>query len=162
MWIWYVDDSNGGNLRSIIRQARQADIGTLFIKSGDGDDVWSQFNKPMVRRLQRAGLKVCGWQYIYGRRPIAEAGSPPAAKRRGADCFVIDAEAEYEGKYAAADWYIRELRRLVGPKFPLSLSPRFPYVHYHPGFPYSVFLGPGAATVQPAAGLLAHDRRFGA
>lgn len=146
MWIWYIDDSNGGNLRSIIRQARQADIGTLFIKSGDGDDVWSQFNKPMVRRLQRAGLKVCGWQYTYGRRPIAEARVAATAKRRGADCFVINAEAEYEGKYAAADWYIRELRRLVGPKFPLGLS-SFPYVHYHPGFPFSVLLGPGAATV---------------
>src|SRR5690606_21560985 len=43
MWIWYVDDSHNGNLRSIIRQARQAKIGTLFIKSGDGDDTWSQF-----------------------------------------------------------------------------------------------------------------------
>lgn len=146
MWIWYVDDSNGGNLRSIIRQARQAKIGTLFIKSGDGDDTWSQFNKPVVRRLQNAGLKVCGWQYTYGRRPLAEARVAATAKRRGADCFVINAEAEYEGKYAAADWYIRELRRLVGPKFPLGLS-SFPYVHYHPGFPYSVFLGPGAADV---------------
>ncbi len=146
MWIWYVDDSNNGNLRSIIRQARQAKIGTVFIKSGDGDDTWSQFNKPMVRRLQNAGLKVCGWQYTYGRRPLAEARVAATAKRRGADCFVINAEAEYEGKYAAADWYIRELRRLVGPKFPLGLS-SFPYVHYHPGFPYSVFLGPGAANV---------------
>ncbi len=71
MWIWYVDDSNNGNLRSIIRQARQAKIGTVFIKSGDGDDTWSQFNKPMVRRLQNAGLKVCGWQYTYGSRPLA-------------------------------------------------------------------------------------------
>ncbi len=145
MWIWYVDSSHGGNLRSIIKQAREAKIGTLYIKSGDGDETWSQFNKPMVRRLQRAGLKVCGWQYTYGRRPIAEARVGAVAKRRGADCFVINAEAEYEGKYAAADWYIRELRRRVGPKFPLGLS-SFPYVHYHPGFPYSVFLGPGAAT----------------
>lgn len=145
MWIWYVDDSHNGNLRSIIRQARQAKIGTLYIKSGDGDDTWSQFNKPMVRRLQRAGLKVCGWQYTYGRRPLAEARVAATAKRRGANCFVINAEAEYEGKYAAADWYIRELRRLVGPRFPLGLS-SFPYIHYHPAFPYSVFLGPGAAT----------------
>lgn len=145
MWIWYVDDSNNGNLRSIIKRARRAKIGTLYIKSGDGDDAWSQFNKRTVRRLQRAGLKVCGWQYTYGRRPIAEARVAAKAKRRGADCFVINAEAEYEGKYAAADWYIRELRRRVGRRFPLGLS-SFPYVHYHPAFPYSVFLGPGAAT----------------
>jgi len=145
MWIWYVDSSNGGNVGSIIRQARRAKIGTLYIKSGDGVNTWSQFNRPLLKRLHRAGLKVCGWQYVYGKRPLAEARVSAVAKRRGADCFVIDAEAEYEGKYAAADWYIRELRRLVGPRFPLSLS-TFPYGHYHPGFPYSVFLGPGAAT----------------
>lgn len=145
MWIWYIDSSNGGNLGSIIRQARKAGIGTLYVKSGDGDETWSQFNRNMISRFHRAGIKVCGWQYVYGDRPIAEARVSAAAKRRGADCFVIDAEAEYEGRYAAADWYIRKLRALVGPNFPLGLS-SFPYVHYHPGFPYSVFLGPGAAT----------------
>ena len=145
MWIWYIDSSNRGNLGSIIKQARRAKIGTLYIKSGDGTDAWSQFNKPVIRRFHKAGLKVCGWQYVYGRRPIAEAKISAAAKRRGADCFVIDAEAEYEGRYASADWYIRRLRALVGSRFPIGLS-SFPYVNYHPGFPYSVFMGPGAAT----------------
>jgi hypothetical protein len=59
---------------------------------------------------------------------------------------VIDAEAEYEGKYAAADLYLRSLRARIGAGFPLSLA-GFPYVDYHPAFPYSVFLGPGGATV---------------
>jgi hypothetical protein len=145
MWIWYIDSSNGGDLGSIIRQAKRAGIGTLYVKSGDGDDTWSQFNRPVIRRFHRAGLKVCGWQYVYGNRPIAEAKVSAAAKRRGADCFVIDAEAEYEGRYASADWYIRKLRALVGSRFPLGLS-SFPYVNYHPAFPYSVFLGPGAAN----------------
>lgn len=145
MWIWYIDSSNGGDLRSIIKQARQSRVKTLYIKSGDGTNVWRQFTKPMVRRFQRAGLKVCGWQYVYGDRPAQEAKVSAVAKRRGANCFVIDAEAEYEGKYAAADRYIRALRKRVGPKFRLSLS-TFPYNHYHQAFPYSVFLGPGAAT----------------
>ena len=145
MWIWYIDDSNGGNIGSIIRQARRAHIGTLYIKSGDGVDAWSQFNRPVVRRFHRAGLKVCGWQYIYGRRPIAEAKISAVAKRRGADCFVIDAESEFEGAYAAADWYIRSLRQRVGRRFPIGLA-GFPYANYHPGYPYSVFLGPGAAN----------------
>lgn len=145
MWIWYVDSSHGGNLGSIIRQARAAKIGTLYIKSGDGTNVWSQFTPAMVKRLKRAGIKVCGWQYTYGKRPVAEARVAATAKRRGANCFVINAETEYEGKYAAADRYVRELRRLVGPRFPIGLS-SFPYGHYHPAFPYSVFLGPGAAT----------------
>ena len=146
MWIWYVDASHGGNLSRIIKRAKKSKIGTLYIKSGDGTNVWSQFSSSMVDRLQRAGLKVCGWQYVYGRNPVGEAKVSAVAKRRGADCFVIDAETEYEGNYSGADRYIRKLRKLVGPKFKLSLS-TFPYANYHPGFPYSVFLGPGAATV---------------
>lgn len=144
MWIWYVSSSHGGDTREIIKQARRSKIGTLYIKSGDGTDVWSQFNKPLIRKFQKAGLNVCGWQYVYGDKPAQEAKVSAVAKRRGADCFVIDAEAEYEGNYSGADKYIRELRRRVGKKFPLSLS-TFPYVNYHPAFPYSVFLGPGAA-----------------
>ncbi|MCO5316294.1 MAG: peptidoglycan-binding protein [Solirubrobacterales bacterium] len=145
MWIWYISSSENGSLDAIIRRARRADVGTLYIKSGDGTNVWSQFTRSMVRRFQRAGLKVCGWQYVYGREPAREAAVSAVAKKRGADCFVIDAEAEYEGRYSQADRYIRQLRRRVGPKFKLALS-TFPYNNYHQGFPYSVFLGPGAAT----------------
>jgi hypothetical protein len=34
------------------------------------------------------------------------------------------------------------LRTQIGPAYPLGLT-SFPYVDYHPGLPYSVFLGPG-------------------
>jgi hypothetical protein len=40
----------------------------------------------------------------------------------GVDCFVIDAEAEYEGRYAAAQRYITALRAAVGKDFPIALS----------------------------------------
>ncbi|MBK5233200.1 MAG: peptidoglycan-binding protein [Thermoleophilia bacterium] len=145
MWIWYVDSSEGGDTAKIIKRARQSGIKTLYIKSGDGTDTWSQFNKHIVRRFHRAGLDVCGWQYVYGRGPGREAKVSAAAERRGADCFVIDAETEYEGNYSGADRYIRKLRGKVGNRFPIALS-TFPYGHYHPAFPYSVFLGPGAAS----------------
>jgi hypothetical protein len=36
------------------------------------------------------------------------------------------------------------LRFQVGPDYPIGLA-AFPYVDYHPAFPYSVFLGPGGA-----------------
>jgi Putative peptidoglycan binding domain len=58
---------------------------------------------------------------------------------------VIDAEGQYEGKYAAADRYIHALRARIGDEYPLSLA-GFPYVDYHPAFPYSVFFGRGGAT----------------
>src|SRR3954463_6504658 len=102
MWIWYVNQSNGGNVRSIANRAKAAGIETLFIKAGDGRKAWSQFNRGLVNKLHSYGLHVCGWQYVYGRWPASEAKVGSYAKRAGAECFVIDAEAEVEGKYAAA------------------------------------------------------------
>jgi hypothetical protein len=146
MWIWYVDQSQGGSVPAILRTAHRHHIGTVYIKAGDAGTRWDQFNAPLVAALHHGGLKVCAWQFVYGDAPEAEARVGAAAVRAGADCLVIDAEAEYEGKYAAADLYLRSLRARIGAGFPLSLA-GFPYVDYHPAFPYSVFLGPGGATV---------------
>ncbi len=144
MWIWYVSMSDGGDLSSIITDAHTYGVGTLFIKSGDGTGAWSQFNSQLVSTLHTAGLKVCAWQYVYGNNPTAEAQVGAAAVSDGADCLAIDAESEYEDKYVSAQTYIQTLRQLIGPNFPVALA-SFPYVDYHPSFPYSVFLGPGGA-----------------
>ena len=145
MWVWYVDRSHGGSVPAIVRQAKRAGIGTVYVKAGDGDGIWSQFSRRLVRALHRGELSVCAWQFVYGDRPVAEARVAAAAVAKGADCFVIDAEGAYEGRYAAADLYVRRLRAMIGARFPVSLA-AFPYVDYHPSFPYSVFLGPGGAT----------------
>jgi Putative peptidoglycan binding domain len=145
-WIWYVDQSNGGIVPSIIATAHRHQIGTVYIKAGDGTTTWDQFNPTIVAELHHGGLKVCAWQFVYGDAPAAEARIGAEAVAEGADCLVIDAEAEYEGKYAAADLYLARLRAAIGANYPLSLA-GFPYVDYHPAFPYSVFLGPGGATV---------------
>ena len=144
-WVWYVDRSEAGSIGAIVARAKRNDVGTVYVKSGDGDDYWSQFSRGLVQALHRAGLSVCAWHFVYGDQPLAEARVSAMAAQRGADCFAIDAEADYEGKYAAADRYVRALRARIGDAFPLSLA-AFPYVDYHPSFPYSVFLGPGGAT----------------
>ena len=87
---------------------------------------------------------MCAWQFVYGRNPKTEADRAAEAARAGADCTVIDAEGHYEGKYVSAQTYMTRLRRKVGPDYEVALT-SFPYVHYHPGFPYSVFMGPGGA-----------------
>jgi len=142
MWIWYVSRSSGGRLSRIATKAKRHGIRTLYIKSSDGGNPWSQFTHGLVRYFHDRGLRVCAWQYVYGNRPKAEARLGGAAVKRGADCLVIDAEAEYEGHYVAADRYIDKLRHRVGRHFPTALA-SFPYVDYHPSLPYSVFLGPG-------------------
>jgi hypothetical protein len=144
MWIWVLASTDGGNLASIVADAHRYGIQTLMIKSGDGTGIWSQFNPEVVSVLHANHLRVCAWQYVYGNHPAAEARVGAAAVHDGADCLVIDAEAEYEGKYVQAQTYISDLRSLIGANFPVGLA-GFPYIDYHPSFPYSVFLGPGGA-----------------
>jgi peptidoglycan hydrolase-like protein with peptidoglycan-binding domain len=145
MWIWYVSQSDGGNLVAIVAQAHAAGVSTLFVKSSDGStNYWSQFSAALVQQLHANGLRVCAWQYVYGTNPAGEAALGARAVSVGADCLVIDAEAEYEGKYGAAQTYIADLREKIGAAYPLGLA-SFPYVYYHTSLPFSVFLGPNGA-----------------
>jgi hypothetical protein len=77
---------------------------------------------------------------------VAQAAAAAAGVKAGADCFVIDAEAELEGRYREARQYVAALRQRIGDDFPVGFT-SFPYVDLHPLLPYSVFLGPGGATV---------------
>ncbi len=144
MWIWELPSSNGGNVGSIVARAKQYGIKTLYIKSSDGTGFWSQFSRSLVTELHEAGLKVCAWQYVYGVRPVVEANLGARAAMDGADCLIIDAESQYQGRYPAAQTYMTQLRKEIGKNFPVGLA-GFPYVDYHLSFPYSVFLGPNGA-----------------
>ena len=144
MWIWITSRSSGGSPAAIGAKARRYGVRAVYVKSSDGTNMWSQFTHSYVAALKAQGLRVCGWQYVYGRAPETEAKLGAAAVQRGADCLIIDAESEYEGRYAQADRYIRALRARIGSGFPVGVAP-FPYIDYHLGFPYSVFLGPNGA-----------------
>jgi Putative peptidoglycan binding domain len=144
MWIWVMAASAHGRVGALVANAKQLGIRTLFIKSSDGTSVWPQFNSSLVATLHANHLYACAWQYVYGQHPILEAEAAAAAVRDGADCLVIDAEVQYQGLYVQAQRYISKLRSLIGPNFPVALA-GFPWIDFHPSFPYSVFLGPGGA-----------------
>jgi hypothetical protein len=151
-WVWELE--RAGGVPAVVRQATTFGIRTVFLKSGDGTTYWRQFDAA-VGPLKAAGLRVCAWQYVYGRRPVAEARVAARAVRAGADCFVVDAESEYKARgrryegptYRAARRYMSELRRRAGREYPVALT-SFAYVDYHPGFPYSAFVeGPDGVDV---------------
>jgi peptidoglycan hydrolase-like protein with peptidoglycan-binding domain len=176
MWIWDLPKSEGGNLAAIIAKAQQYGVTTVFVKSADGiDDYNGQFTPALVSTLHAGGLRVCAWQYVYGNDPVGEANQAANAVRAGADCFVIDAESQYEGRYAQAQTYLSTLRAQIGLAYPLGMT-SFPYVDYHPKEPYSVWLGPNGAQVNlpqvywkdigdtvdaASAHTLAHNRIYG-
>ncbi len=144
MWIWELPRSDGGNLDVIAARAKAAGMGSVFVKSSDAASAWKQFTPALVAGLHARGLRVCAWQFVYGKDPLGEARAGAEAVRKGADCLIIDAETRYEGRYVAAQRFMAALRLAIGPDYPLGMT-SFPYVDYHPTLPYSVFLGPGAA-----------------
>lgn len=144
MWIFLLSQTYRGSLPRIVAKAKASGVRTLYVKSSDGTWFFRQFTPGLISYLHRNGIKLCAWQYVYGTRPYGEALLGARAARMGADCLVIDAESEYERKYVSADVYITTLRQQLGPSYPISLA-GFPYVHYHPSYPFSVFLRPGGA-----------------
>ena len=144
MWIWLTTRSEGGSATRIAARAKRSGLELVILKAGNERTQWTQLNPSFVGTLHAAGIRVCGYHFVYGRHPLAEARLSARIARTGADCLVIDAESDYKGRYREAELYVRELRRLVGPSYPIGLT-SFPYVHYHSTLPYSVFLGPGAA-----------------
>ena len=142
-WVWYLSQS-GGTPSQLAREAKRNGLDVVYVKSSDGTDRWSQFSPKLVRALHKRGIEACAWPYIYGNDPGREARLTAAAADAGADCIVIDAESEYEGRYREAYVYMQKLRRLVGDDYPLALA-GYPYTDYHPTFPYTVFFGDGGA-----------------
>jgi len=144
MWVWYTPKPS--RVDAMIAQLKRAHMSSVFIKSADGTTPWPQFNRQLVDRLHSAGIHVCAWHYVYGTHPRTEARVSALAYRAGAECMIIDAETEYEGRPRAAWYYTHELRSLTSSKWTIGLS-TFPYLKYHASFPYRVFLRRGAATV---------------
>lgn len=142
IWVWEL--SRVGGPAALARRAKTLGVRTVFLKSGDGARYWRQLDAA-IEPLHEAGLRVCGWQYVYGRAPIREARVLARAARSGADCLVVDAEGEFERRrsyagptHRAARRYMRELRRRVGRRVPVAMS-SFAYTDVHGAFPYSAF-----------------------
>lgn len=150
MWIWQMRKTDGGSVPRIAAKAKAYGITTVLIKAADGGDRWTQLTAGVVDELHAAGVKVCGWQYVYGHRPLAEGRvAAHVIQETGVDCFVIDAEIEYEtGRHRArsAREYLRAIRARVGKDYLLGFS-SFPWASLHSRLPYGVFLGPGGAQV---------------
>src|SRR5687768_15972230 len=73
MWIWYVNRAQRSRVKGIAGKACKRGIEVVLIKSGDAGTTWSQFSPGLVNALKAKGLRVCAWQFVYWRSPIAEA-----------------------------------------------------------------------------------------
>lgn len=146
MWIWNIPNTERGDPVAIGARARTADLSYVVVKAAHGTTRWSGFTPDFIATLHAQGLQVCGYQRVQTAAPTAQAKVFAAQVKLGADCAVIDAESELEGRYNAAKVYMKALRTGLGTSFPIAFT-SFPWIGYHPTMPYSVFLGPGGAQV---------------
>jgi hypothetical protein len=116
----------------------------VAVKCADGGDTntWSQFSPALVTQAHAAGLKIFGWGYVYGNPPTnvqAEINAALTCLDKGADGFIIDAEAEYEaaGQAAAAAQYCQGIRARYSNTFVAHMP--FVEISGHANFPYAVF-----------------------
>jgi Putative peptidoglycan binding domain len=129
---------------SVLAQtAGEGGVRTLLVKAADGSTAEPQFSASLVAGLRASGVTVCAWTFAYGLDPAAEAAAAIVAVHDGAQCLVVDAEGQYDGRYGPAQAFVKALRSQLGAHFPIGLAGQAEVLQ-HPTFPYSVFLGPGA------------------
>jgi hypothetical protein len=140
--LWVAQASATTPPAALAASASAANVHTLIVKAADGSTAEPQFSSGLVGALRGAGLNVCAWTFAYGLNPAVEAEVAVAAVHDGAQCLVIDAEGQYDGRYGAAQAFVKALRTQLGGRFPIGLAGQAEVLQ-HPTFPYSVFLGPG-------------------
>jgi hypothetical protein len=139
-FMWVLSRCEGGDPMAIADEAQRAGLSHVLIKVADGPYAFNHEANisGIVLALHRLGIKVWGWQYIYGYRPIEEAKI--GASRTisfDMDGFVVNAEREFKrlGMDAVARQYMRQIKEEFTIGFPIGLSSyRFP--RYHMAFPW--------------------------
>jgi hypothetical protein len=144
MWIWQIPNTERGDAVKIGARAKKNHIDFVVVKAAHGATPFPGYTADFVAALHAQGLKVCAYQRVLSTGGAAQARLLAAQTQLGADCAVIDAESELEGRYSVATAYMKTLRAALGTSFPIALT-SFPWIGYHPEFPYSVFLGKGGA-----------------
>lgn len=137
LWIWNLPRCFGGNLDTIIAKCKEVGLSYVLVKSGDGVNTWSQWNRNVVDKFHAAGLKVYSWTFVYGDNPVREAAVAMWSLDMGSDGHVFDAEGQYAGKYTQAETMMKAVRS-HSPNAFLAHSP-MPIIDYHSTFPYVQF-----------------------
>jgi hypothetical protein len=145
-YIWQISRIAGGNPATIAGFAQAAGIDHVIIKVADGKYTYGiskgvDLVPGLVGQMRARGIKVWGWQYVYGASPKAEADKAVArVKQLNLDGFVVDAEGQFkaDGMAIQAEKYMKQLRAGL-PNHVIALS-SYRYPSVHKAFPFTTFL----------------------
>lgn len=137
LWIWNIDDL--GTPEEVLAKINSLGIKDVCLKYHDGYG-GSGFKANFLKYapvLKNGGIKVGAWGYNYFNYTNQEADLIIESLNNGADYYIFDGEAEIEGKFAQTEKVVSRVRN-AKPNAILGYAP-FPYVSYHPQYPYSIF-----------------------
>lgn len=162
-WIWYISQATnklGGNVTSVtsiptlMSYYTNQGLKYIIVKAGQGStnfpsDAAPQFTTALVNEAHNKGLKIFGYTRSFGVNISGEISIATGAMAKGADGFVIDAEAEWEplaNRASLATQLCNGIKAAYPNRF-LAHSP-LPYISLHSAFPYKEF-GKGCDAVMP-------------
>ncbi len=92
----------------------------------------------MVKALQKVGIPVWGWHYVYGDNPSGEANvAIDRMNELRLDGYIINAEGHYKYKQSSASIFMQEIVKNISKPIGLS-SYRYPELHRE--LPWKEFL----------------------
>lgn len=148
VWIWQLNDIFAKDAAGkpivdydpIIQKCKDNNISSVYVKCGDGENTWEQWNQALVDAFHAAGIKIYSWSFVYGQDPLREAAIAMWALDMGADGHIFDAEDQFEKQAdpaTAAEAMLQAVRGHAPSAF-LAYSPE-PIIDYHIRFPYIQF-----------------------
>lgn len=147
-WVWYISECGG--VPGIIAACKKTNAHNVYIKGGDGPYVWDQVTPAVVSALNAEGINVYLWHYAYfGWLPgtvhgdtwkwttkdeVATVSQMLTQAGPNIAGFVVDAEAETEGRANEATDYGNGVQARLGSKW-FAYAP-LPVIDYHTGLPF--------------------------
>ncbi len=159
MWIWMLWSANNGNLNAVIDKLKSVGVTWIVVKMGDSDSYYNRTGKSLyswasnyggldsvVSIFHRNGIKMFGYQYVYG-VPHWGVGVSEADVAnmildvKNLDGLLIDAEIQYDTlatRVSVAKAYLDSIRAHHPDSF-IGLT-SWARVVVHATFPWTTFL----------------------
>ena len=153
VWVWRTDKDPSffNDINVTILNLKKAGITWVAVKAGDGDSLWTNsavlWLTSNISKFHDAGIKVYGWQYVYGNDDVWSVPNVSEAdvanqilNISGIDGLIIDVESEYENlseNRLIATTYLQAIRSQHPDSFIAYTT--FARPASHSNFPYFEF-----------------------
>ena len=124
IWVWELDQCEGGNHTAIVAKAKRAGVTWIAVKCGE-ERSNGQVTAALVQDLAAAGIRPVVWWYCRPKDCPSQIAMLVALKAIGVTAFIMDAESEWDvpDQRPLAAQFAQSLRAALGPDAFLADAP---------------------------------------